>query len=290
MAWCRVLAAALVLGLPIVGTSQPAPLPDQERFFAQVRAKLASNELILSRYARRERSTELSFNPFGRMGTGDVLVHEVYPHPVEELTYRRLIERDGRPVPAAVLAREDAEQQRAWAAWERRASREGPAARAARLRDAAAERAKSEEQARAALDALVFTLAGRDTWQGEPAILITFEPRPGAPLRSREARIAHAFSGRVWVHEYEYEVMRIEATAVDDVSFGFGMIARLHKGLRASFDRRRVGRVWLPSETRFTGTGRALLLRKLAIDFSRTYDSYRPFEPSELAARLADAR
>jgi hypothetical protein len=134
------------------------------------------------------------------------------------------------------------------------------------------------------------SLAGRATWQGEPAIVIAFEPRPGAPLRSREARIAHAFTGRVWVHEHEYEVMRIEATAVDDVSFGFGMIARLHKGLRASFERRRVDGVWLPSETRFTGTGRALLVRKLAIDFVRTYDSYRRFEPSELSTRLAAVR
>lgn len=290
MAWARALVAALVLGLPAVGAPQSPPLPNQERFFAEVRAKLASNERLLSRYSRRERSTELSFNPFGRMGTGDIVVHEVYPHPVDDLTYRRLVERDGRPVSAATLAREDAAQMRRWDEWDERSRREGPAARAARLREAAAERDESEAEARAALDALTFTLAGRDTWQGEPAILITFVPRPNARLRSREARIAHAFEGRVWVHEHEFEVMRIEATAVDDVSFGFGMIARLHKGLEASFTRRRQDGVWLPSETRFVGTGRALLLRRLQIDYWRRYDSYRRFEPADLASRLAAAR
>ena len=34
-------------------------------------------------------------------GTGPILVHEIYPHPNDDLTYRRLVERDGVALDAA---------------------------------------------------------------------------------------------------------------------------------------------------------------------------------------------
>ena len=51
------------------------------RFFGEVQKRLASNDLIQSRYSYRERSTEVRLNPFGAMGTGPEMVYEVYPHP-----------------------------------------------------------------------------------------------------------------------------------------------------------------------------------------------------------------
>ena len=93
------VATALgVLVTVVLGAQSAAPLPDQAHFFAEVQKRLASNDLIQSRYTYRERSTEVHMNPFGAMGTGAVLVYEVYPHPNDELTYRRLVEREGRRV------------------------------------------------------------------------------------------------------------------------------------------------------------------------------------------------
>ena len=100
-----------------------------------------------------------------------------------------------------------------------------------------------------ALDLFEFHVVGRDTWEGEPAILVSFVPRPDVPPRTREGRIAHAFSGRAWIHEFEHEVMNVEATAIDDVSFGWGMIAKIYKGSEVQFTRRRVGGNWLPVAT-----------------------------------------
>jgi hypothetical protein len=63
-----VLLAIAAAGL---AAQSPAPLPDQETFFAEARKRLASNDLIQSRYSFRERTTELRLNPFGRtVGTG----------------------------------------------------------------------------------------------------------------------------------------------------------------------------------------------------------------------------
>jgi hypothetical protein len=266
--------------------AQSPPLPGRDTFFAEVRSRLASNDLIQSRFTYRERSTELKLNPFGRFGTGPILVHEIYPHPNDDLTYRRLVERDGEALDDLEIARQDRDYRKRLSDWQHRIAREGNSEREHRLRKAEEAREKDTLRAQEALEMFDFVLAGRDTWEGEPAIVISFSPRPGARPRSREGRVAHAFAGRAWVHEHEFEVMKVEATAVDDVSFGLGLIAKLHKGSTARFLRRRIAGAWLPVETRFEGTGRALLVRKVDIRFSRDYSDYRPFEPAELPALL----
>jgi hypothetical protein len=283
-----------LIGLAIVlstwAFAQDSPLPDSAAFLVEVRKRIASNDLIQSHFSYRERATELRLNPFGRMGTGPVLVHEVYPHPNDDLTYRRLVERDGHELPLADLADQDRRYRERLTQWQRQIAREGRSEREARQRKDAEARAKDQAQANEALDLFTFTLDGRETWEGQPAITITFVPKPDAHPRTREGRVAAAFAGKAWVHEYEYQVMRVEAKAVDDVMFGFGVVARLNKGSTAVFTRRRIGDAWLPVETRFNGAGRALLFRKVQIDFTRAYYAYRPFDPSELPSRLGWTR
>jgi hypothetical protein len=283
----RLVLAALCAATTGLFAQPSRPLPDQERFFAETRKHLASNDLIQSRYSFRERSTELRLNPFGRtVGTGPVNTYEVYPHPEEELTYRRLIERDGKPLDASEIADQDQDYRERLADWLREHSRENASERELRQRKAAEARQKDAALAREALDLFDFQITGRDTWDGQPAIIVSFSPRPGGSPRSREGRVAYAFAGRAWVHEHEHQVMNVEAQAIADVSFGWGMIAKLHRGSKARFTRRRIDGHWLPVETRFEGTGRALMVRRVVIKFSRDYFDYKPFDFSELPARL----
>jgi hypothetical protein len=196
------------------------------------------------------------------------------------------VEREGRPLAEEELVEQDREYREKLAAWQERLAREGTSARAMRQRKIAEARKKDEAMAREAIDMFDFKIVGRDTWNNEPAIVITFAPRPDASPRTREGRVARAFTGRAWVHEFEFEVMNVEAKATDDVSFGWGMIAKLHKGSIARFTRRRMDGSWLPVESRFSGTGRALMFRKVVIDFERNYYDYRPFDITDLPARL----
>jgi hypothetical protein len=282
-----VLAVLLSISAGVAAQPPSSPLPDQAAFFAETRKRLASNDLIQSRYSFRERSTELRLNPFGRtMGTGPVNVYEVYPHPEEELTYRRLVERGGKPVPAEDLAEQDREYREKLVAWQRRLAREGSSDRAERLRRTAETKAREEAMSREALEMFDFKITGRDTWKGQPAIIVTFTPRPNTSPRSREGRVARAFAGRAWIHEFDYELMNVEAQAVDDVAFGWGMIAKLYRGSRARFTRQQVDGAWLPTESRFDGSGKALLVRRVVIRFARDYYDYRPFDQADLPARL----
>jgi hypothetical protein len=285
-----VLAALAVASGWLPVPAQHAPLPDRERFLAEARKNLASNELLQSRYSYRERVTEVRFNPFGAIGTGPVEVYEVYPVVPGQLAYRRLVEREGRPVPAADVLLADRQFLARYREWQRKIASEGQNERQARLEREAAEREKDRARAREATGLFDFTLERRDRLEGQPVIVVGFKPKPNAQPRSREGRVAASFAGAAWVHEHEHEVMRVEAEAVDDTTFGYGVIARLHKGAKALFIRRKIGDVWLPVETRVTGTGRAMLVRKVNINYLREYSDYRLFDPADLTKRLAVAR
>ena len=179
---------------------------------------------MMSRYSYKERSTELSFNPFGRMGTGPVVVAEVFPAPNEALTYRRILERDGRPLSTAEIADAGRALPVEVRAWQRQLAREGVSAREARLRKDAETRAKEQAQFAEAIDLFTFKMESRDTFDGQPAIVVGLhaQARRAARTAARGA-LAKAFAGRAWIHEFDYDAAcTSNARAVDDVSFGTG--------------------------------------------------------------------
>ena len=239
--WLPALAGRNVL-------AQQRNLPDEESFFNAVRENMARANREQHRYAYKERRTELHTNPFGRLGTGDVLLYAVMPGPAPAVTFRTLLEKNGKPV-----ANSKAEKQ------ERKVRTQGPST----VDDTAA--------------ALRFSIDRRDVVHGRDAIVVRFEPRPDAKPQTREGKLAQMFSGFIWVDEAAREVTRVEATAVDDLSYGFGLLAKLRKGSVVTLTRQRIDdQIWLPTSVKFKGDGRALLaIRKLNIDFAVEWFDYR---------------
>ena len=84
--------------------------------------------------------------------------------------------------------------------------------------------------------------------------------------------------GKAWFSEEDQELVRIEAELLSNLSFGLGFVARLNKGMRVVFQRRRVNdEVWLPASAHFTGTGRLLVFKGFRIDQEMVYSDYRKF-------------
>jgi len=221
------------------------PLPDAASFFAETQKNLSRSTQIQYRYAYKERRTELHMNPFGRMGTGEVRLYQVTPGDSDRVYYRQLLERAGKPVT-------DSEPERQ-------------------------ERRPTTGRSLADLvPTLRFTLAGREVVDGRDTILVRFEARPDARPQTRQGNIAKVLKGTIWVDESAREVIRAEAIAVDNVSFGGGFVARLNEGAEVSFTRDEVDDdVWLPTGVRMKGNGRALLLRSLNIDYFIEWFDYR---------------
>lgn len=228
--------------------AQDRPLPDAAAFFAATRDNLARAGQIQDQFAYKERRTQLHTNPFGRLGTGGTLVYDVTPNPNGPGFLRRVIEREGKPV----LDGEVEEFGR------RRNRTQSPSA----IQDAAS--------------VLDFTIDRRVVHDGRAAILVTFTPKRDAKPITRQGRLARAFTGKIWVDEATREVTRVEAIAIESISYGYGLLARLNEGTVVTLVRRRIeDDAWMPISIRFQGEGRALLLRKLNVDFGIDWFDYR---------------
>jgi hypothetical protein len=217
--------------------AQETPLPDSATFFTATRENLAKAAQAQDGFAYKERRTELHMNPFGRLGTGGVRVSQMTPSGEPGVYHKLLLERDGVKVA-------DARPERV----ERRRRPEGRSS----MEDAAS--------------AMTFTMDRRERIDGRDVILVRFEPKAGAKPQTREGRVAAVLKGTIWVDEAQREVVRAEATAIDDVSYGFGMIAKLRTGATMSLTRAPAdGGIWLPTSLRFSGEGTALMFRKLTV-------------------------
>ena len=248
----RLLALFLFLtpALPSGQTQGVAPLPESESFLGAVRQNLLRAQRQESGLAYKERRTELHMNPFGRIGTGTTRVYDVVPSADGMTLTRRLVEQDGQPV-----APSDDER------------RERPTRR---------NRTQTNRGAEDVLSALTFALDRRELVDGRPVIVVTFAPKPGARPSTRQGKMARVFRGEVWVDEASREVERVDAVAVDSLSMGFGVVARLNKGTKVSVVRRPApGGLWLPTSIRFEGEGRALLFRKLNVNYAIEWFDYR---------------
>jgi hypothetical protein len=282
---CR--ASALMLTAAAVGVvlhAQDArPLPTQEALFKAVQDNLIRAERVDYQYAFRERRSDLHTNPFGKLGTDGITVAEVYPSATPALTYRRVLERNGVPLASHELAEQDREYQKRASEVLQRLTAEEPDAR--RRRDREAERAAQRGQRRIAdvVNALQFKVEGRALHEGVPAIVVTFTPKRGAMPETRQGRIAQKFGGKVWIDEAAMEVMRMEAKAIEDISFGYGLIARLNEGTVATVTRRRIDNdLWLPTQLTIMGRGRAAVFRTLVLDFTADWFDYRRLEGDSL--------
>jgi hypothetical protein len=232
------------------GAPAARPLPEHDAFVKATRDNLMRSQRDQFNYAYKERRSELHVNPFGRVGTGGLEGWEVTPIENGTVIVKRLIERDGKPVSDGEINRIKVKEER---------RREG---RRTAMEDVVA--------------MLTFKMARRELVNGRDAIVITFTPKPEGEPQTREGRLAKSFTGNAWVDESAQEVIRIEATAVDTISFGFGLIAKLNQGSTVTLHRAPIeSGIWLPRSIRFAGEGRALLLRRLNVDQRIEWSDYK---------------
>jgi hypothetical protein len=276
-------AVACVLALVLTASSsgravQDRPLPDPEQFLHQVRLRLQTDEQRQSGYTYVETRREIKLDKQGRSTKETVKVLESYPGLPGEYRWERLTSENGKPVPARELATQDRKRQRKAEAYVRRLEKEPEKVR----REQARERAKYFREMKEAVDE-IFTvydirMLGREPVEGHDTIAFVLTPRPLSRPRTREGGIMKKFVARAWVSESDYELARVDVEAIDTVSIGLGFLARIHKGTRASFTRRKVnGEVWLPVRTSYTASARIGLVKMLRIGGASEFSNYRKF-------------
>lgn len=271
--------------------AQERPLPDQASFLREVRTHLRTDSALQSSYIYTETRREQKLDGRGRVQQESVKVFESYPGLPGEGRWERLISENGRPRAAADLEKEMRQRQKKAEALVRESSEQPAKQQARQQRDYAEQRREFD----AVLDDLFLVydirMERRESINGHDTIVFFLSPRPNAKPRTREGRQMRTFTVRAWVSEAEKELVRIDAEAIDTLSMGFGLLARLHKGAKLSFVRTKVNdEVWLPSRVSYSGSARVGLVavlrrsggsefsgyRKFSVDTSTTYQSATP--------------
>ncbi len=158
-------------------------------------------------------------------------------HPV-----RTLIEKDGKPLNAGDLHRE-----------EERASKE-----AAKYAKPGADAPDKDDVSVSRLLAITrFSHPRRIAADGRNEIVINFSGDPHAQTHGRNEEALKRVSGTVWIDEAAREVTRMTATFDENLHVGFGLLATLEKGSTFSFSQALVhNEAWLPTSADGRSTAR----------------------------------
>jgi hypothetical protein len=104
-------------------------------------------------------------------------------------------------------------------------------------------------------------LAGREVQAGHSTILLTFKPKPGFKAKDTILNLLHHVSLRAWLTEEEHEIVKVECTVVEPISFGL-VLAKFQTGSTLVFERQRIkDGTWTTSKIDATVRGRLLFVK-----------------------------
>jgi hypothetical protein len=278
----RRLRLALVCGIAVCSLrllgAQERPLPDQTAFLKETRKNLQTDGSLQSSYMYIETQREVKLDKDGRKTEESVKVYESYPGLPGEPRWERLISEDGVPVSAEELAEQDRERAKKANDMARRLETQPAKERARQEREWREYRQEREKAVSDIYTVFDIKMIGRERVEGHDTIAFTLTPRPESRPKTREGGLMKNFNVRAWISETDYELVRLEAQAIDNIGFGLGVLARLHKGAELSFLRRKInGEVWLPAVAKYSGSARVGLLWTLRRTGTYEYTGYKKF-------------
>jgi hypothetical protein len=244
----RIIAVVLcLLTLPHV-FAQQRPLPNADAFLQETKKHLQTDSALQSSYSYDETRKELKLDSRGQPNGESVKVFESYPGLPGEGRWERLISEDGKPVPAEQLAKVDAERKKKAEGYAQRLTSQ-PAKTAA---DQRRDWEKDQRETARIVDDIYrvydIRMVGRETIDGHDTIAFSLTAKPNPQPQTREGGMMRHFAVRAWISETDYELAKLEAEATDTVPIALGLLARVSKGSRVTFERRKVnGEVWLPA-------------------------------------------
>jgi hypothetical protein len=185
--------------------------------------------------------------------------------------YGRLIARNGHPLTAEEVRKEDEKYRKAAGARDKETAEQ----RARRLR-------KYQEQWRflgEIPDAFDMQLLGHETIQGRANYVIQLTPKAGYVAKSKNARMFPDIEGKLWVDEQDLRWTQAEAHVINTISIGW-VLARIGAGAHITIKLVKVDdEHWMLKELAVNGSARIMLLKNRSIDEIISYSDYKRVIP-----------
>ena len=229
------------------------------------------NWLRMADYTWVVSSRERHFDPHGRVTSDSREAWETLI--LDGRPLERLIERDGKPLPADEQRKQQQKLDKATAKLEKETAEQ--------KQRRAADYQKERRRQRAFLlelpDAYDLRLEGDDQVDGQAVWVVSGTPKPGYRPKSRDGEALLKIRGKMWIEKAGYQWVRLEAQTIQTISFGW-FVARLNPGAKLVLEQTRVNNeVWLPRREVLSGRGRIGLLKRVAEDQEITWSEYKKF-------------
>ncbi len=188
--------------------------------------------------------------------------------------YRRLVAKNGKPLDPAEQHKQQHKLDRTAA--ER--AKETPAERERRLSKYREERKRSRAFLNEIPKAFDFRMAGETVLGGRPAWILDATPRPDYHGHDSRTKMLNKFKGRFYIAKNEVALLKLDAEAIDTVSFGL-VLARLEKGARLTMEKTKVNdELWMPVKMKVDFDARLALFKKMKVDLQIDYTNFRKFQ------------
>lgn len=239
-----------------------------------VRRSIGQNQLDWVRmqdYTWQARSVERHFDAKGKVESTkreswETLILNGEP-------YRRMLERDGKPLSPAEQQSEQKKLDKETA----RLANETPAQKQRRLQEAEKQRRREFAFLSEIPDLFDLKLEGESTIDGRPVWIVSGAPRPGAQAKSRDAKVLLKLRGRIWIDKANYQWAKVEGETTGTISWGL-FLARLNAGASLVFEQAEVNsEIWLPKHLMVRGSGRVGLVKRLSEDQEIDWTNYKKF-------------
>src|SRR5215467_4098937 len=190
--------------------------------------------------------------------------------------YPRLVQMDDKPLSEKDQKKED-EKLEKFLAKRRKESEED--------RDKRREKQEKDRQegrafVRDVVNAYDFRLVGDGQISGEDAWVIEATPRKDFKPTQPHADILKKIKGRIWIEKKDYNWVKVEAEAVDTISFGW-FLFRIHPGSRFVLENTHVNNeLWAFRRLYINGSARLALLKNESIDQEDVFSNYKKFSTS----------
>jgi uncharacterized cysteine cluster protein YcgN (CxxCxxCC family) len=222
----------------------------------------------LKNYTYTERDDDRSYDKSGKLTKQEVQTFEIMI--LGGRAYSRLTARGDKPLPPA----EDRKEQQKMDQEARKRQQESAADQAALDK----QRQKDRDFLKEIPDAMNFQLVGEDTVSGKPTWVISAEPKPGYEPKDARARIITRMRAKVWIDKSEYQWAKVDAQAIEKVSFGFKLL-QLEPGSSIHFEQARINNeIWLPASAEIHADARIAYLKHIRNDVDLTFSDYKKFQ------------
>ncbi len=246
----------------------PLAAQDPAEIMRQSLAHDADNFERVKEYTYLARQEEREFDKSGKAKSAESQTYDISI--LAGRRYERLVAKNDKSLPAKEQTQEQEKLDRELA----KRQKETPAERAKLEKDRTGNRRYLLEVP----SAFNLTLLGTELVSGKKTWVIAAEPKPSYKPSQERAKVLTKIRAKIWVDQAEYQWVKVDAEAIEPISFEFGLF-RIAQGGKLHFEQMRINdEVWLPSLLSASADARVGYLKKVRGDINVTYRDYKKFQ------------